>query len=183
MIYGDDARGDRPRLLQAALNGDREHPATPRTPQEIAAEARAAVDAGAASLHLHSYDRDGRETLSAGPSAAALGAVRAACPGVPISLSTSAAIEPDPERRLALVDGWTELPDLVTANQGEEGILDLCELLLARGVGIEAGLLSRRTPAPWSPRGSRRDARGRWWSLWIPSPTTPSPTRRPSSGR
>jgi uncharacterized protein (DUF849 family) len=34
------------------------------------------------------------------------------------------------------------MPDLVTANQGEQGILDLCELLLSRGVGIEAGLLS-----------------------------------------
>jgi uncharacterized protein (DUF849 family) len=30
----------------------------------------------------------------------------------------------------------------VTANQGEAGILELCELLLPRGVGIEAGLLS-----------------------------------------
>ena len=58
-MYDDDARGARPRLLQAALNGDREHPATPRTPEEIAAEARAAVDAGAASLHLHPYDGDG----------------------------------------------------------------------------------------------------------------------------
>ena len=37
------------RLLQAALNGDREHPAVPRTPEELAAEARAAVDAGASS--------------------------------------------------------------------------------------------------------------------------------------
>jgi 2-keto-3-deoxy-L-rhamnonate aldolase RhmA len=37
----------RERLLQAALNGDREHPAVPRTPEELAAEARAAVDAGA----------------------------------------------------------------------------------------------------------------------------------------
>src|SRR5215204_1769847 len=129
-------------LLQAALNGDRDHPAAPRTPDELAAEARAAVDAGAGSLHLHPYDEDGRETLAAGPCAAALRAVRTACPGVPISLSTSAAIEPDPERRLALVDGWTELPDLVTANQGEDGILELCELLLSRGVGIEAGLLS-----------------------------------------
>ena len=36
----------------------------------------------------------------------------------------------------------TELPELVTANQGEDGILDLCDLLLARGIGIEAGLLS-----------------------------------------
>jgi uncharacterized protein (DUF849 family) len=34
------------------------------------------------------------------------------------------------------------LPDLVTANQGEVGIADLCEDLLQRGVGIEAGLLS-----------------------------------------
>ena len=34
------------------------------------------------------------------------------------------------------------MPDLVTANQGEPGIGELCEFLLARGVGIEAGLLS-----------------------------------------
>jgi len=34
------------------------------------------------------------------------------------------------------------MPDLVTANQGEPGIVELCELLLSRGVGIEAGLLS-----------------------------------------
>ena len=38
-------------LLQAALNGDRDHPAAPRTPDELAAEARAAVGAGASSLH------------------------------------------------------------------------------------------------------------------------------------
>jgi len=36
------------------------------------------------------------------------------------------------------------MPDLVTANQGEPGIVELCELLLSRGVGIEAGLLSAR---------------------------------------
>ena len=129
-------------LLQAALNGGRDHPATPHAPGEIAAEARAAVDAGARSLHLHPYDGQGRETLAAEPCAAALRAVRAACPGVRVSLSTSAAIEPDPERRYDLVAGWTELPDLVTANQGENDILALCDLLIARGVGIEAGLLS-----------------------------------------
>jgi uncharacterized protein (DUF849 family) len=71
-----------------------------------------------------------------------LHAVRDACPEVPISLSTSAGIEPDPERRRELIGAWTELPDLVTANQGERGIHDLCELLDERGIGIEAGLLS-----------------------------------------
>ena len=131
------------RLLQAALNGERDHPSLPRTPEELASEARAAVDAGARSLHLHPYDGDGTQTLAAEPCAAALRAVRAACPGVEISLSTSAAIEPDPERRLAFVAAWTELPDLVSANQGEQGIAELCELVIRRGVGIEAGLLSR----------------------------------------
>ena len=129
-------------LVHAALNGDRVHPATPRTPAELAAEASAAVAAGASSLHLHPYDETGAQTLLAEPCAAAVRAVRDACPGVPISLSTSAGVEPDPDRRLRLVADWTELPDLVTANQGEDGIVELCELLLARGVGVEAGLLS-----------------------------------------
>ena len=129
-------------MLQAALNGDREHPAVPRTPEELAAEAREAVEAGAGLLHLHPYDDQRHQTLAAEPCAAALRAVRAACPGIPISLSTSATIEPDPERRTALVAAWTELPDLVTANQGEEGIRELCELLITRAIGVEAGLLS-----------------------------------------
>ena len=129
-------------LLQAALNGDRGLPVVPRTPDELASEARASVDAGARVLHLHPYDADGRQTFEAEPCAAAIRAVRAVCPGIPISLSTSAEIEADPERRRALVAAWTELPELVTANQGEEGILDLCALLVERGVGIEAGLLS-----------------------------------------
>jgi uncharacterized protein (DUF849 family) len=131
-------------LLQAALNGDRDHPALPRTPSELAAEGRAAVDAGARVLHMHPYGDDGRETFAAGACSAALSAVRAVCPGIPISLSTSAAIERDLQRRYTQIAGWTDLPELVTANQGDPGILELCELLIGRGVGIEAGLLSLR---------------------------------------
>jgi uncharacterized protein (DUF849 family) len=129
-------------ILQAALNGNRDHPALPRTPLELAEAARLAVKAGAQVLHLHPYDEAKRETLAQGPCAAALVAVRAACPGVPISLSTSAGIEPDPFKRKLLIASWIEMPDLVTANMGEEGILELCELLREKGIGIEAGLLS-----------------------------------------
>src|SRR4051794_28640314 len=118
------------RMLEAALNGGRDHPALPRTPDELAKEAADAVAAGAQVLHLHPYDDDGAQTLQAEPCAAALKVVRDACPGVPISLSTSAEIEPDPERRRALVAAWTDLPELVTANQGEGGIAALCELLI-----------------------------------------------------
>lgn len=129
-------------FLQAALNGDRVHPSAPRTPEQMAVEARAAAAAGAESVHFHPYDAAGHETLDADVCARTIRAVRAACPDISISLSTSAAIENDPKRRLRTIAAWFEMPDYVTANQGEVGILDLCELFLSRGVGIEAGLLS-----------------------------------------
>jgi len=55
-------------------------------------------------------------------------------------LSTSADIETHP-LRLQSIARWTDLPDLVTANQGEAGIVEVCDLLTERGAGIEAGLL------------------------------------------
>jgi uncharacterized protein (DUF849 family) len=132
-------------LVQVALNGHRtreEHPAIPHTPEELAREARASVDAGADVIHVHAYE-DGEETLAADSCAAMVRAIRAACPGIPISQTTALYIAGgDPDRRLGLISAWTELPELVTANQGEAGIVELCEHLLGRGVGIEAGLLS-----------------------------------------
>lgn len=128
-------------FLQAALNGAREHPATPRSPGELADEAHASVEAGASSLHMHPFDDRGMETLEAEACARALRAVREVCPGVTISLSTSAEIEPDPQQRLKLIDSWMELPDLVSVNQGERGVDELMDLLLSKGIEVEAGLL------------------------------------------
>ncbi len=129
-------------FVQAALNGDRKHPGVPRTADQIAQDTKSAVAAGAQSVHIHAFNDDGAETLDSDACAKTLRATRRECPGIPISLTTSAAIVEDPARRLGLVSSWTELPDLVTANQGEEGIIPLCELLMSRGVAIEAGLLS-----------------------------------------
>lgn len=128
-------------LIGVALNGERDHPSAPRTSAELAHAARAAVAAGAGVIHLHPFDRHGRETLDAGPCGDAVLTVREACPGVPISLSTAASIEPDPMRRIRQIERWEIQPDLVSANQGEPGIVDLCEVLRSRNIGIEAGLL------------------------------------------
>lgn len=129
-------------FLQVSLNGDRRHPAAPRTPEEIGNDAAATIKAGAHSLHVHAYDNAGKETLNSFECGAVIRAIRARCPGVPISLTTSETIISDPLRRLQTVQSWTEFPDFVTANQGEKGIIALCEWLISRGVGIEAGLLS-----------------------------------------
>ena len=110
-------------------------------PQSSLPPAEPPIAAGARVIHLHPCDGDGVPTLEAAPIAAAITAVRTACPGIPLSLSTWALIEPDPAHRRAQIAAWTVLPDLVTANQGEDGIVELCHDLLSRGVGIEAGLL------------------------------------------
>lgn len=128
-------------FLQVALNGDRIHPAAPRDPAAIAEAARAALDAGAQSVHVHVFD-DGRETLEGAACSKVLRAIRALCRETPISLTTSATIVANPKERFRIVEAWEEMPDLVTANQGEPGIIELCELLLSRGVDIEAGLLN-----------------------------------------
>jgi len=129
-------------FLQAALNGDRQHNAAPRSPEAIGRDTAAVVAAGAHSVHIHAYDDAGSETLGAAECGAVVRAIRAYSPGTPISLTTSAEIVADPTERMKAVQAWTDLPDFVTANQGENGITELCAYLLSRGVGIEAGLLS-----------------------------------------
>jgi uncharacterized protein (DUF849 family) len=65
--------------------------------------------------------------------------VRAA--GVPVGVSTGAWIEPDLERRCALIGGWTA-PDYASVNLSEEGAAQVMQALLDAGVGIEAGVWS-----------------------------------------
>jgi uncharacterized protein (DUF849 family) len=128
-------------FLQAALNGDRQHPAVPKTPKEIVEDIRQVLGAGAHGVHVHAFDHNEKETLDALSCGRLLKLIRKECPGVSVSLTTSAAIVPDPCQRLAMIQAWTEFPDLVTVNQGEHGIVELSEWLLSRGVELEAGLL------------------------------------------
>jgi uncharacterized protein (DUF849 family) len=121
-----------------------EHPAVPLTPDELARDARACIAAGAAVLHFHVRDPEGGETLEAEPTAAALQAVRAAAPGVPIGLTSRIDIAgDDPERRLGLVRAWTVKPDFVSVNLAEPGADELARALIDElGVGVEAGLFT-----------------------------------------
>jgi uncharacterized protein (DUF849 family) len=129
------------RLLQAALNGDRHkvaHSATPVSVEELGRDASACVAAGARAIHMHPRDPEGLQTLEAGAVDGAVARVRDAC-GVPVGVTTSAEIEPEPERRLRLVRAWRE-PDYVSVNLSEPGAPELMEVLVEIGVGVEAGV-------------------------------------------
>ncbi|WP_219505911.1 3-keto-5-aminohexanoate cleavage protein [Nonomuraea ceibae] len=148
-------------MLQVCLNGARsraECPHLPVTPDELAVAARDAVAAGAEDIHLHPKDHDGQDTLEATAVAAAVSAVRAAVPGIPVGVTTGAWATADPHARAVQVRAWTVLPDHASVNWHEDGATEVAAALLDRGIGIEAGIYSR-TPAArrfLSRPGSRR---------------------------
>jgi uncharacterized protein (DUF849 family) len=130
-------------LLQAALNGPftkDEHPAMPVTAAELAADARACVQAGAGAIHLHPRNRHGEETLDPDTINATVREVRAAC-GVPVGVSTGAWIEPDHELKLEYISAWTE-PDYASVNVSEDGWREVFRALSENGIGVEAGVWS-----------------------------------------
>jgi uncharacterized protein (DUF849 family) len=133
-------------LIKACLNGGttrEQHPAVPRTPAELAADARDVTQAGAGAIHVHPRDASGSETLEAQPVLAAVRAVRAAVPQVPVGVTTGIwAVGGDPERRLTLVADWTgeDRPDFASVNLSEPGTNELAATLASLGIPVEAGI-------------------------------------------
>lgn len=126
-------------MIQACLNGRRtreQHPAVPLTPSELAAQAAACREAGAASVHVHPRDGEGAETMQVGEAVRALRAVE----GLEVTVSTGAWIAPLAER-LTAIAAWGEArPDAASVNFSEDGAEDVCRALVEAGVRIEAGL-------------------------------------------
>jgi uncharacterized protein (DUF849 family) len=130
-------------FLKCCVNGVRlrsEHPALPVTAAELGRDAARVVAAGADALHVHAKDDTGRDTLDPVAVAEAVTAIREVVPGVPVGLTTGAWIDPDPAARVTSIQAWTVLPDFASVNWHESGAEDVAAALLARGVGVEAGL-------------------------------------------
>ncbi|KQU78657.1 3-keto-5-aminohexanoate cleavage protein [Ensifer sp. T173] len=128
-------------IVQACLNGARPgdyHPRLPLTADAIALDGAACVSAGAAELHIHPCGPDGRESLLAVDEA--IYAVRRACPGSLVGVSTGAWIERDEKQTRDCISAWRQLPDYASVNISERDAPALIALLHRMGVGVEAGL-------------------------------------------
>jgi uncharacterized protein (DUF849 family) len=137
--------------MKACLNGGRsrtDHPAVPVTPAELAASAAEAVAAGAEAIHMHTRSAGGRESLEAADVAAAVLAVRQACPGTPVGVSTGLWITGgDAAARYAAVASWADLsaaeqPDFASLNVSEPGAWETAAALASAGIAVEAGVWS-----------------------------------------
>src|SRR5688572_207396 len=130
-------------IIKAAINGSRtktDHHAVPVRPGEQALDVVECIEAGADAIHLHIRAPSGDESLYPDDVAQTLVAMRSAAPGAKIGISTGAWIMLDTAARLKAVMAWEVLPDFASVNFIEEGAAELAQLLLSRGVEVEAGL-------------------------------------------
>jgi len=132
-------------MLQACLNGGRDrdfHAAVPFTADELARDAALVIAAGASELHIHPRNADGLESLSPEVVGVALRSIRESVPNVPVGVSTHWRIPPSGRARHAPIGQWQILPDYVSVNLIEEDAVEVMNLVLNKGIGIEAGLWS-----------------------------------------
>lgn len=152
-------------MIQACLNGSRRpgtHPRLPLTPADLAAAALTSAVAGAAMVHVHPRDERGLETLAGAPVSAAVRAIRAEAPGIRVSVTTRDGIAATVHEKLALVHAWPgpELggPDCASVNWHEDGASELARILLAKGIGVEAGI--------WTPQAATTFVATHWpWQV------------------
>ncbi|MBB2200521.1 3-keto-5-aminohexanoate cleavage protein [Gluconacetobacter tumulisoli] len=128
-------------IIQACLNGARPkgfHPSLPLTAEDMARDGAACVSAGAAELHFHPRVTPDREGLAAVDET--ILAVRKACPGTLLGVSTGAWIEGDEHETRSRIAAWRHPPDYASVNLAESDAPAIMELLRQRHIGIEAGL-------------------------------------------
>jgi uncharacterized protein (DUF849 family) len=96
-----------PAVLTTALTGPlatkADNPALPTTPEEIAAAAKDAYEAGAAVVHVHLRDADERPTADVALARRVVGLIEDACPAL-IQLSTGVGVGVGLEERSKLVE-------------------------------------------------------------------------------
>ena len=140
-----------PLILNAALTGmvptKADNPNVPVTPDEIAEDALRCYQAGAAIVHLHARDEDGRPTYRADVYREIVAKVREFCPDVIVCVSTSGRLFPklEPRAEVLSLDGDLK-PELASLTLGSlnfpqqasvnepEVIRGLAERMTERGI-------------------------------------------------
>ncbi len=108
-------------IITAAICGaevtKEQNPAVPYTVEEIVREAKSAVEAGAAIVHLHVREDDGTPTQSRERFQECEEAIYKACPNVILIPSTGGAVGMTPDERLQSTD-TNPLPEMATLDCG-----------------------------------------------------------------
>lgn len=126
-------------IITAAICGaevtKEQNPAVPYTVEEIVREAKSAVDAGAAIVHLHVREDDGTPTQSKARFKECIDAIYKVCPDVIIIPSTGGAVGMTAEERLQPTELYPEMAtlDCGTCNFGDDVFENTMPMMRAFG--------------------------------------------------
>jgi uncharacterized protein (DUF849 family) len=107
---------------------------------DVVASVETSLEAGASEVHVHPKDGGGRDSLDPVHVDPLVEALRARCGAVPVGVTTGIWAVTDHRQRMQYVEQWVSHPDYASVNWHEPGAAELADLLLDKGIGVEAGL-------------------------------------------
>jgi len=134
-------------LIKIALNGARQKKQSKFIPQsldEIGKEVKLLFENGHKVFHIHCYDEKGNEGLKPEDVNNLVSSVKSIPHEIQIGISSGDWIEPDLAKRKSYIKAWLHLPDFISVNMIEEDAIEISELLISKGVKIEAGLNEKK---------------------------------------
>jgi uncharacterized protein (DUF849 family) len=134
-------------LLKIALNGARskkENKHLPQSLEEIEKEVQVLYRNGCKVFHIHCYDKNGNESLKPDDVSNLVSLVKNISPEIQLGISSGDWIEPDFKKRISYIKGWQIIPDFISVNMIEDNAIEISNLLISKGVLIEAGLNEKK---------------------------------------
>jgi uncharacterized protein (DUF849 family) len=108
-------------------------------------------------FHIHCYDENGNESLKPDDVNNLVSLVKSISPEIQLGISSGDWIEPDLAKRKAYIKGWINIPDFISVNMIEDDAIEISELLLSKGVKIEAGLNEKKAAEIFVESGLYKD--------------------------
>jgi uncharacterized protein (DUF849 family) len=134
-------------LIKIALNGARPKEQSeylPHSLAEIEKEVKLLYQNGCRVFHIHCYDENGNESLKPNDVNNLVLLVKNISPEIQIGISSGDWIEPDFEKRKSYINAWENIPDFISVNMIEDNGIEISNLLISKGVLIEAGLNEKK---------------------------------------
>jgi uncharacterized protein (DUF849 family) len=134
-------------LIKIALNGARpkkQNKYIPQSLEEIGKEVKLLFDNGHKVFHIHCYDEKGNESLKPEDVNKLISLVKGISSEIQIGISSGDWIEPDLAKRKSYIKEWKNIPDFISVNIIEDDAIEISELLISKGIKIEAGLNEKK---------------------------------------
>jgi uncharacterized protein (DUF849 family) len=111
---------------------------------EIEKEVRLIFENGYKTFHIHCYNKNGNESLKPQDVNNLVLRVKSISSGIQLGISSGDWIEPDLNKRICYIEEWENVPDFASVNMIEDNAIEIANVLISKGVMVEAGLNEKK---------------------------------------